>query len=228
MGYYGRLELKQSARALRSQGKSYIEIMQILRIPKATVSDWCHDVSLTEDQLHELYKSKKVGALKGSIIAARRKQEKRIKETKELFLKGKNEVGILSKRDKFMAGVAFYASEGTKTDQGCSFANADPTIIKFMVDWFREFGGVPQKKIYGAIWLHEGLNEVKAKKFWSKLTRIPLDHFYKTYRAVNKTNSKKIRKNIHQNGVISIYVSDVVLYRKIRGWIGGILQTSMV
>lgn len=87
---------------------------------------------------------------------------------------------------------------------------------------------MPQKKFYGAIWLHEGLNEDNAKQFWSKLTRIPLDHFYKTYIALKKKDSKKIRKNIHENGVFSFYVSDVVLYRKIRGWIGGVLAGPMV
>lgn len=226
MGYYGRLELKLRARKMRSHGKSYLEIMRTLGIPKSTVSDWCRDIQLTKSQLRKLYKSKKAGALKGSIIAAKNKQARRIKETKELFTLGMKEVGALSKRDRFSAGIAFYASEGTKSDKGCSFANSDPSIIKFMVDWFREFGHVPQKKFFGAIWLHEGLNENKAKRFWSKLTRIPLEHFYKTYIALNKKDSKKIRKNIHENGVFSFYVSDVVLYRKIRGWIGGILRDT--
>ena len=228
MGYYGRLELKLKARKMRSDGISYIEIMRTLRIPKSTVSDWCSDVQLTKSQLQKLYRGKTAGALKGSIIAAKNKQNRRIEETKKLFSLGMKEVGTLSKRDKLLAGIAFYASEGTKSDKGCSFANSDPTIIKFMVNWFREFGYVPQKKFYGAIWLHEGLNEVKAKRFWSKLTRIPLDHFYKTYVVLNKPDSKKIRKNIHKNGVFTLYVSDVVLYRKIRGWIGGVLAGSMV
>lgn len=228
MGYYGRPELKLQAREMRSLGKSYGEIIQTLKLSKSTVSDWCHDVRLTKSQLRHLYKSKKSGGLKGSAIAAKNKQEKRIKETKELFFQGKKEIGALSKRDKFLAGIAFYASEGTKTDKGCSFANADPFIIKFMVHWFREFGHVPKKKFHGAIWLHEGLDEDKAKKYWSKLAGIPVGNFYKTYIAQNKKDSKKIRKNIHEYGVFSFYVNDVALYRKIRGWIGGILQTSMV
>lgn len=228
MGYYGRLELKLKARTMRSAGKSYGEIIRKLKLSKSTVSDWCHDVQLTPAQIDILYRSKKSGALKGSIIAAKNKQIKRIEETKELFTLGLKDVGALSARDKFLAGIAFYASEGTKSDRGCSFANADPTIIKFMVNWFRKFGHVLPKKFYGAIWLHEGLNEEKAKKFWSKITRIPISHFYKTYRAINKVNSKKIRKNIHEYGVFSFYVHDVRLYRKIRGWIGGVLAGSMI
>ncbi len=226
MGYYGRLDLKAKAQMLRQQGKSYGEIMVNLHLSKSTVSDWCKNVPLTQDQIRKLYENKKTGALKGSIIAARLKQEKRKVETEEFFKKGKQEVGGLTKRDKFMAGIAFYASEGTKSDRGCAFANANPLIIRFMVRWFREFGKVSKDKFHGAIWLHAGLNETKAKGYWSKIANIPVSH--KTYIALDKKDSKKIRKNIHEFGVFTFYVSDVKLARVIRGWIGGILQTRMV
>lgn len=228
MGYYGRLDLKFKAQELRHQGKSYNEIMQKMYLKKSTVSDWCKDIHLTNEQLRKLYESKKTGGLKGSIIAARLKQKARKKLTEELFQKGRKEVGTLNKRDKFMAGIAFYASEGTKSDKGCAFANANPAIIQFMIQWFREFGKVSKDKFRGAIWLHSGLSEVRAREYWSAITGIPLEHFYKTYIAVNKKNSNKIRKNIHEFGVFTIYVSDVVLVRTIMGWIGGILQTRMV
>ncbi len=224
MGYYGRLDLKLKARKMREQGKSYLEIMRILRLPKSTVSDWCRDVPLSQIQLLALYKSKKSGGLKGSIIAAKKKQQLRLQETKKIYLKAMKSVGKLTKRERFIAGIAFYAAEGTKIDKGCSFANSDPAIIKFMIDWFREFGKVPNEKFRGAIWLHEDLNEIKAKQFWSKLTAIPQSQFYKTYIAFKKLNSKKIRKHVHEYGVFSFIVNDVVLVRTIMGWIGGILQ----
>ncbi|MEK7127355.1 MAG: hypothetical protein AAB838_01360 [Patescibacteria group bacterium] len=224
MGYYGRLELKLLAQKMRSQGKSYLTIMRKLRLPKSTVSDWCHDVKLTSPQLARLYANKKSGALKGSIIAAKQKQEIRLHETKQLFLLGKKEVGSLSKRDRFIAGIAFYASEGTKSDKGCAFANSNPAIIKFMIDWFKEFSKVSQNKFRGAIWLHEGLNETKAKRYWSKLTGIRLSHFYKSYIAKDKKESKKIRKNLHEYGVFTFYVSDVTIIRRIMGWIDGTVR----
>lgn len=228
MGYYGKLELKLRAREFRKKGESYNKIVKILNIPKTTVSDWCHDIELTQNQLLKLYKNRTNGALKGSIIAAKHKQDRRIKETEELFLQGKKEIKNLSRRDRFIAGIAFYASEGTKIDKGCSLANSDPFIIKFMVNWFKEFGKVSKDKFHAALWLHEGLNEGRAKKYWSNLTEIPITRFYKTYIAKNKPTSPKIRKNIHEHGVFSFYVHDVKLYRKIRGWIGGVLSASIV
>lgn len=226
MGYYGRLELKKKAQKMRTQGKSYLEIVHKLHIPKSTISDWCKNIQLTNKQLNVLYKNKITGALKGSIIAAENKKKLRKKQVKTLYIKGSKDIGKLTKRDRFIAGIAFYASEGTKSDKGCAFANSDPTIIKFMVNWFKEFGNVPDIKFHGALWIHHNLNELRAKKFWSLITGIPVKQFYKSYRVGLKEHSKKIRKNIYENGVFTLYISDVTLIRIIMGWIGGLTNKS--
>jgi len=94
--------------------------------------------------------------------------------------------------------------------------------------WFREFCQIPEDKFRGAIWIHENLDELKARKFWSRITGIPLGQFRKSYIAKNKTNSKKIRKNLHRYGVLAVRVSSADIQRKILGWIAGILRESMV
>ena len=223
MGYNGKLILKQEAQKMRKNGASYNEIISKIHIPKSTVSDWCKEIKLTKNQIKRLYAAKKQGALKGSFVAAKRKMDKRIYQTKEIYDKGFQEIGELTKRDRFVVGIALYVAEGTKIDKGCCLSNSDPKIVKFMINWFREFGEVKDEKFRGAIWLHEELDENKAKQFWSKLTKIPLSQFYKTYRAKDKKFSNKIRKNIHEYGVFSFYVNDTNLLRKIMGWIGGIL-----
>jgi len=226
MGYYGRLELKKRARLLRKSGKSYNKIVSVLHLSKSTISDWCKDIPLTQSQIRQLLSDKKSGAHKGSLIAAANKKKIRLEQTTRLFAEGMREVGILSKRDRFISGVAFYSSEGTKTDNGCAFANSDPKMIAFMISWFKEFGNVSIDKFHAAIWIHENKNESKAKRFWSKTTRIPQKNFYKSYITENKIKSKKIRKNIHEFGVCTIYVSNAPLQRKLMGWIGGVLQKA--
>ncbi len=226
MGYYGNLELKTKAQTLRTKGRSYTFIAKALKIPKSTISDWCKNISLTKVQIEQLLKNKKSGALKGSLIAAENKKKIRIDQTNSLYEQGISEVGLLSKRDRFISGIAFYSSEGTKTDKGCAFANADPKMITFMVSWFKEFGNIPADKFHAAIWIHENKNETKAKKFWSNITGIPQKNFYKSYITENKIKSKKIRKNIHEFGVCTIYVSNSPLQRKLMGWIGGVLLKS--
>jgi len=224
MGYYGKIELKQKAQEMRKRGKSYNEIMKVLKLSKSTVSDWCKDVELTKQQKYNLYQSKRRGALKGSYIAAQNKKSRRKIATEQLFVQGVQEIGTMNRRERFIAGIMLYASEGTKIDKGCCFSNSDPKMIKFMVKWFKEFGAVNNDRMRGAIWLHENLNEKEAKNFWASVTKIPLDHFYKTYIAKDKIKSKKIRKNKHNYGVFSLYINDISLLRKIMGWIDGVLR----
>jgi len=224
MGYSGYLKLKQKAITLRKKGLSVRNIQKELKVSKSSVSIWTRDVKLTKKQLLRLYKNKLNGRIKGSFINAKKQQEERIRKTLELHRIGMQEVGKLSKRDKFIIGIALYSGEGTKSDRNCGFANSDPSLIKFMAYWFREFCKVQESKLRGSLWLHDNLDQVKAEKFWSKLTKIPLKQFQKTYIVEQKR--RNIRKNIHEYGVFSIRFTDATIHRKIMGWIKGILNVS--
>ena len=163
------------------------------------------------------------GQRKGSIIAADNKRRARLIRTKAIFKAAKAELGRLSKRDRFIAGIALYSGEGSKNDGKGGFANSDPILIKFMTKWFQEFCHLPMSKLRGAIWIHKGLDEIVAKYFWSELCGIPQEQFHKTYIAEDKKNSKKIRKNIHQYGVFAIRFSDSDKQRRIMGWISALM-----
>lgn len=222
MSYVGKLELKLKAQALRKNGLSVKEIQKRLRVSKSSVSLWVRNIKLTKKQLKKLYLNKKSGGLKGSIIAAMNKIKFREQLTEKLIEEGKKEIGSLSKRDKFIAGVAMYFAEGTKGDKNVSFSNTDPKAIKFMVGWFRKFCNVPEKKFRASLYLHDNLNEKKAKQFWSELTRISLDQFRKSY--IVKNNPNRLRKVRHIYGVLKITVSNANLHRKIMGWISGVFK----
>lgn len=228
MGYVGKLAEKLRAQELRKKGLSYREILQHINVSKDTISRWCRDIPLTKKQKERLIKNKIFGQRKGSIVAADNKRRARIKRTKLIMKEAKKELGRISKRDRFVAGVAFYAAEGTKFDGKITFSNSDPKLIKFMTDWFKDFCKVNSSKLRGRIWIHENRNEHKAKKFWSKLTRIPIDQFYKSYVAENKLNSRKIRKKIHKYGVFAVGFSDSEIHRKIMGWITGVIGSRMI
>lgn len=219
MGYIGRLADKLQAQQLRRQGLSYKEIIQKINVSKGTISDWCKDITLTSDQELRLLNNVSLGQRKGSLVAAENKRKMRKERTETAYRQAKKELGNLSKRDRFVVGIALYAGEGDKTDRHGGFANSDPKLITFMMTWFREFCQLPLEKFRGSIWLHEGLSEEIAKKYWSVLTGIPVSQFQKTYIAINKKDSKKIRKNIHEYGVFSIKFSDASSHRRIMGLI---------
>ena len=228
MGYFGRIEDKFKAQALRRQGLSYREILQTISVSKSTISLWCKDIGLTEKQMLRLLKKKQFGQRKGSLIAAENKRRDRIERTERIKGEARKTLGKLNNRDRFVTGIALYAAEGNKSDGKAGFSNADPKLIKFMMDWFLIFAKVPIEKMRGAIWLHEGLSEKKSKKFWSDLIDLPLSQFNKTYIAKVKSDSKKIRKNIHQYGVFQIRFSDSAIHRRIMGWISAVFSDKIV
>jgi hypothetical protein len=224
MGYFGKLEEKKKAISLRKKGLSYSEIRKKVNVSKDTLSRWCRDVILSPEQLERLAKRKIEGSERGRIIGAKTQQDRRLKEIALFMDQGKKDIGSLTDRDKFLIGISLYVGEGGKGDHQIEFANSDPLLIAFMMNWFREFCKIPEHKFRGAIWIHDNLDQNVAKEYWSNLTKIPENQFFKTYIVKNKLGSKKIRKKLHDYGVFSIRISGAKDQRKILGWSYGILN----
>jgi hypothetical protein len=226
MGYAGKIEEKAEAIRLRKKGFSYNEIRKKIPVSKSSLSLWCRDVAITKNQALRLLKKQSRGADKGRMISAKKQQRVRIEKINELRDLGKKEVGGLTKRERFIAGISLYAGDGLKGDKNVGFSNSNSVIIKFMNRWFREF--CKTDKLRGSIWIHEGLDKDKAKKYWSRITGIPIEQFTKTYVVKNKKDSKKIRKNVNENGVLAIRIFNADLQRKIKGWMSGVLGDDIV
>ncbi|MBI2617562.1 hypothetical protein HYW55_05475 [Candidatus Gottesmanbacteria bacterium] len=227
MGYFGKLNEKNIAQSLRKKGLSYGEILQKIHVSKDTISRWCKDIELSVVQKQRLISMRNLGQRRGSIIAADNKRRRRHQKIASIHQRAKQDIGQLNSREEFIAGVALYAGEGDKTDGQIGFSNANPTLIRFMMKWFRKYCDIENSKYRGAIWLHERRDEKKAKLFWSQLTGIDRKNFYKTYIASDKKDSKKIRKNIHQYGVFAIRVNDSEIHRRIIGWIFALFGAKM-
>lgn len=228
MGYAGKLEEKREALQLRRQGLSYSEIQEKVSVSKDTLSRWCRDVILKPSQMERLTKRRLEGAERGRILGAKKQQRDRIRRTKKLIREGKKEIGRLSRRDRFIAGTALYLGDGYKSDKSVGFSNSNPQVISFMMKWLREFCQIPEDKFRGQIWIHEDLSELRARRFWAKITRIPINQFQKSYIAENKKGSRKVRKKLHKYGVFAIRVSNAETQRKILGWMSGILSRGVV
>lgn len=225
MGYSGKLALKNKAQEMRSQGYSYNEILQKIHVSKDTISRWCKDISLTDEQQQRLQGNKTFGQKKGSIIAAENKKNQRIKNINKIRGLAATDISKLTSKENFLIGIALYAAEGTKADKHGAFSNADPSLISFMTKWFLNHAHVPKDKLRGRIWIHNNLDEEVAKKFWSDLTGIPENQFIKSYIVNRKAGS--VRKNIHNYGVFTVSFSDAKIHRKIMGWISGLFDDKM-
>lgn len=224
MGYFGKLEEKAKAINLRKTGLSYSQIQEIVHVSKSTLSVWCRDIKLNKFQKENLEDIRKKSARVGSHIAAKNKIAKRIEKSKQIHDLAIQELGELSKRERLIAGIALYLGDGYKTDKRFGFSNADPRIVKFMMNWLLEFANIEKSKIHGRIWLHDNLDEKVAKSFWRKLLDIKESNFIKSYVVKNKPNSNKIRKNIHNYGVFSLIVNSKDLQEKMIAFMTGILS----
>ena len=222
--FMAKLKEKKEARKLRRQGKSIKEIAKRLGVSPASVHKWCQDIKLTSQQRKRLDQKAFNALQKGRKKVARNQRQKRLKEIRELRIKGIKEIGSLTKREFFLAGTALYWAEGFKKDSRLGFANSDPKMVRFFLNWLIKICEVPKKEIR----LRVGLNIShknrlrKVENYWSKITGVPLSQFQKAF--FQKFKWKKEFKNPDNYfGVLRIRANHQrKLFRKIHGWIEGL------
>lgn len=207
-----KLDEKFAAIKLRKGGLSYPTILKTVNVSRSTLSLWLRDIELTPQQQKKLL----IGREISRYAAAKKKKELRVLKTKEIIKSSKEDVPNLVGSSLFTTGLALYWAEGTKnSSESVRFANSDENMIKIIMRWFREVCSVPEKKFRIQIHMHELHCRSDLEKFWSKITGIPHNQFYKTY--IKKTSLGQ-RRNILYNGTCSITVSNKNLFRKITGW----------
>lgn len=215
-----KFEKKIKAQELRRQGQSIKDIAKKLEVSKSSASIWCRDIQLTKEQIVRLDKKQKIGAYRGRLKGAQVQRKRHLKRIETIEKKAIEEIGRLSKRDLFIAGIGLYWGEGSKTGCMVRFHNSNPQIICFMMVWFRKIFKIPENEFTMYVCINEihrnRLNEVN--KYWSKITKIPLKQFRKPILA--KTTNKKVYTNLSRHfGTLSIRINKSSnLFHKIQGY----------
>lgn len=221
---------KAVAIKLRKEGKSYNQIGEALKIPKSTLSYWFSDLKISEkaqekilERVHKLSIEGLIKRNKNQTILARERASKIRKEAKKESFK-------LMKNNLFLVGISLYWAEGYKKGASGSkwksidFANSDPEMIKVIMNFFRKFLGIKDKKIKIQLIAHQNINIKKATIFWSNLTSIPKEQFIKTYVGVSKSSKGKRNSNSLTHGTVHIRINDVKLFFRLIGWIDGLKE----
>ncbi len=118
------------ARTLRKDGMSIQNIAKHVSNSKSTISRWCSDIVLTDDQIQKLIEDDREGARRGRLIASRNKQKERAERVESYQLEAFHDVEAITNRDMFMLGIGLYWAEGCKQRGQVIFANTDPVMIK--------------------------------------------------------------------------------------------------
>lgn len=221
-----KFELRIKARKLRKKGLSVKEIAGQLGVAKSTTSLWVRDIILTVEQLERLRNKMIAGSERGRLKGALIQKQKRLKK-EEIFRKtGVGTVGDLGKREILLTGLALYWAEGSKKRREVSFCNSDPRLVNFMIRWLRSIYKVQKYRLIATV----GINEIHekrediVKKYWVKVTGLPLSQFRKT--SFKKSRLKKVYENYDSHyGTLRIKVlKPADLYYKIMGQIDALAR----
>ncbi|MBI4268508.1 hypothetical protein HY627_01580 [Candidatus Uhrbacteria bacterium] len=212
-----RAELKKYAYRLRKAGKSYTAIKELTSLSKSTLSILLRNVSLSSKAEGRINKRTDVARK----LASEALRSKRVNSSTHTILESWNETKEKMNDPLFLLGTSLYWAEGGKTREMISFSNSDPHMIQVILQWLREYCGVPENKLRVQIHIHSLHSRVDVERHWSYITKIPLHQFNKTY---IKHTSLGHRKNILYDGTCIIRVHDSKLFRKYIGWKLGLLE----
>jgi len=197
--------LRGKAIALRKNGKTYLEIQKELKvkIPKSTLSDWCQGVPLPPEYGPRINLLNLTNCEKGRAVAVvvnRHRREEFLQKLRDrnFYLLKKTNKHVLK-----MLLAMIYICEGSNwsVHRGLVLGNTDPDLINFYIFLL--------KTCYPDIITHDNLrcrigcradqDIKKLEKFWSGVTKIPLNHFNKTTvdpRTAGKPTKKKDYKGV--------------------------------
>jgi hypothetical protein len=216
-------DLRETAMAMRSEGRSYREIREVVGVSKSTLSLWLRDVPLTEDQQRAL-DQRAPAATRASAATARANAARR---RSAIQARGKGQIAQLSESELFVAGVVAYWAEGSKNKpwrfgQGTVFINSDPGMIRLFLSWL-ELVGIERERLQFRLTIHESADIPAALLYWSAVVDAPPASFSRTQIKTHKP--KTIRRNVGEDyhGCLVVYVrrsADLTL--QIAGWCEGL------
>lgn len=189
--------LRNKVKRLREKGKTYPEIQKALsvKIPKSTLSNWCNGLLLPSNYKKKIKKLNTIHLNK-----VRKKALEKNKKIRESFLeeiKARN-LFLADKLDKDILKIALamlYLGEGSKwkSHRGLMLGNSDPNIIRLYLGLLKDCYFINIDSLRCRVLYRADQDINKLQRFWSRITKIPIKHFYKTV-PDSRTKGKKTKK----------------------------------
>lgn len=225
-------DLRQRARELRDEGKTYPEIAAQLGVSKSSVSLWVRDLpsptSTPEGKARS--QERRTAAIRATWDRKHAEVDVERQRTHDL---ARRQIGQMAERDVLLAGALTYWCEGEKAKpwrkvERVQFINSDPGLVRLFLR-FLAVAGVEPERIRFRVHIHERGDVPAAEAYWSDLTGFPAASFYRS--SLKKHNPKTVRKNINDDyhGCLIITVlRSAELYRMIEGWVQGAMGVAIV
>lgn len=187
---------KKRAIELRKSGSTYTEIMQKLgnTVPKSTLSTWCKGIVLSRGQTKRIKGIVIKNITKGRELALVANKKKRKIHLQKIYSKVNHLEQLIGNKEVALISLAIlYLGEGSKTKSSVTFGNSDPMIISLFLRLFRYCYKISEEKFRCTVQCRADQDTRKLENFWSNITKIPLNKFYKT-RIDSRTVGKKSKK----------------------------------
>ncbi len=173
---------KDQAITLRKKGMSYNQIREEIKVSKSTLSLWLQDYPLSPERLHELrdINPRRIEKYRETM---KQKREVRISIQKDKVIR---DIGVLTKREFFVAGFFLFWGEGTKVRKSeVSLANTDPSIIRSFLKWL-EILGIKREECKFTLHIYADMDPIKEIQYWAKELNVSPKTFNRPY--VKKSN----------------------------------------
>jgi len=206
---------KELAIQLRKKGRSYNELVDILKIPKATLADW-----FSNEQWSKQIKSR----LADKVIEISTARMVDLNKTRGLqldkaYLQAKveaaKELENLKYNPLFIAGLMLYWGEGDKVTNGSvRLSNTDPGVIRVYTTFLREICAIPVSKMRGHILVYPDLDKESCLNYWSTESGLDRQYFVKCVTIQGRHKTRRLGY-----GICSIYVSSTYFKTKMLEWL---------
>jgi len=200
---------REKARNLRAQGKSYSEIKQLLGIGKGTLSVWLADMPLTPEQMRQVrdLNPRRIERFRETMS---KKRDARFQSAYELARK---DIGRLSRRELFIAGLYLYWGEGNKSGSGkVGISNTDPGVIRAFLDWTKTVD-IPPDRLYARLHLYTDMDIKKETMYWAKILHFSSQQFRKPY--IKKSTLSGLTYKTIGHGTCNIRFDNVPMWEYI-------------
>ena len=222
-------DLREIARAMRRDGRSYREIRALVPVSKSTLSLWLKDVPISDEQ-RALLRQLQVDGRERRATALR---ARRIATQQRIHSSAAAEIGPLSSRELHLLGVILYWAEGSKDkpwrrDEEVTITNSDEGLILLFLAWLSQLG-VGRDRLSFRVAIHETADAEAAIAYWAAVVGVAPDRFLRTQVKRHKPKTNRKNRGEGYRGCLIIRVRrSTELYRQIVGWYRGILDAERV
>lgn len=216
---------RDDVRKMRLDGESINVISQKFGVSKSSVSSWCSDIQLTEEQKAKL--ELRNPALRGKFAGPQKNKEQAF----EIREKYKQQGVELARKNidniDFAIGLALYWAEGDKGEHQGSVANMDIVLLKKIKCWFMKYFDFKSEelKIKVNAYLDSGLSVDDIKNYWMNNLDLPQSSV-KGFTLRSKYYTGLNRKKKMPYGCCTLYFCSVEKKQMILGAIEEFMKCS--